>query len=67
MDIRDILVFSVFGLLKLSIFFEILVFCFNKYRYDQCNCVSMEINTCAKNVHIDLPVPIRSTTCYKYW
>ena len=45
--------------LTLSIFFEISVFSFNKYRYELCSCIKMEIDTCTKNCN----TPVLITTC----
>ena len=39
--------------------FEILVFSFNKYTYELCTCVNMEIYTCAENFN----TPVLITTC----
>ena len=51
--------FSDFGFLNLSIFLEILVFFFDKYRYELCTCISMEIDTHEKISKI----PVLIATC----
>ena len=46
----NICVFVHFWFVKLNKFWEILVFAFNKYGYELCTCINMEINTCAKKI-----------------
>ena len=43
--------FSFIQFVKFVKFFEVLVFSFNKYRYELCICVNLEIDTCAKNLN----------------
>ena len=50
------------GFVKFVIFFEIVVFFFNKNRYELCTCVNMKIDTCANIVN----VPVLITTYITY-
>ena len=50
-DLIDHSSFSVIQFVKFVKFIEISVFSFNKYRYELCICVNMEIDTCANNLN----------------
>ena len=54
--------FSLFQFAKFVKFIGILVFLFNKYRYELCTCVKKEIYTCAQN----FTTPGLITTCITY-
>ena len=45
-------IFSVFSFVKFVKLFEIWVFFFDKYGYQLCACINLEIDTCAQNINI---------------
>ena len=52
-------VFPLFSLLNLSKFLKRSIFFYNKYRYELCPCVNMEIDNCVKK----FSAPVLITTC----